>query len=265
MSKYLLITNIWNERGSIEHMFQMVSEFTKTPDLWVWISDGSNDGSEFEIERCAMLYDLPVVAVILPPKSEGCLRYIGDAYNYAFGQLNLRQLEFDFICIMDVDSKFHPDYTRVAAGIIERRFGIGIVAAYSRGVKYKMPMGNGKCTRWSVVQHINKFWSPAPDTFLNIKCEAMGLDWYIMESEVGEDKGGGHSRNTTAKGARHAGWMWSYASGSFWGAVKRTVYRMLKRQYGIAFWYGFLDNELAFEEPEHSYDEDVMRFYGRKR
>jgi hypothetical protein len=211
-----------------------------------------------------MKYDLPVVAVILPPKPEGSLRYIGEAYNYAFSQLNLRQLDFDFMCIIDVDNEFHPDYTRVAAGILERCSNIGIVAAYFPNVKYKMPMGNGKCTRWSIVQHFDQFWSPAPDTFLNIKAKAMGFDWCIMESEVGEVKGQNHSRNITAKGGNHAGYLWSYASGSFWGAIKRTVYRILKRRYGIAFWNGFLDNELAFGKPERSYDPDVMKFYGRK-
>lgn len=272
MPRYLLCTNIWNEREKIESMFQMVNGFSLKPDLWMWIDDGSNDGSALEIERCTMEYDLPVIAIVLPPKSEGNLRTIGRAYNYAFDQLNLRQRDFDFMCILDVDNIIHSDYVNSVAAIFELDKCImkgtnlpliGVISGYHvDGVPLKMPMGNGKCVLWDIVKNIDKFPDPALDTFLNIKAKAMGYNWFVLKNEVSAVYGKVGARNATVAGAEHGGWLFSYYSGNYWKAIKRVVYRILKRRYGLAFWRGFRSNE-KLDEPSRCVDSDVRSFYER--
>jgi len=271
MTKYLLITNIWNEREEIESMFQMVNGFSLKPDLWVWIDDGSNDGSALEIERCTIEYDLPVIAVVLPPKSEGSLRTIGKAYNYAFDQLNLRQRDFNFMMILDVDNVIHHKYAMYVESIfrvdksVKRNSPlslIGVISGHFEGVPLKMPMGNGKCVLWDIVKNIDRFPDPAPDSYLNIKAQAMGYQWYILQNDIGIVYGDRGARNVTSAGSEHAGWLWSYYSGSYWKAIKRVVYRILKGRYGLAFWRGFRSNE-KLGQPLRCRDPDVTSFYER--
>lgn len=271
MANYLLVTNIWNEKERIESMFQMVNGFSLKPDLWVWIDDGSNDGSALAIGRCAKNYNIPVQRFILPPKEQGSLKTIGRAYNAAFDGLGLRELDFDFMMVLDVDNIIHPEYARDVASIfrLEKQIKrdtklqlIGVISGCFDGVPLKMPMGNGKCVLWDIVKNIDKFPDPAPDSFLNIKAKAMGYSWYILQNYIGTVYGDRGARNITAAGSEHAGWLFSYYSGSYWKAIKRVVYRILKRRYGLVFWRGFRSNE-KLDEPLRCNDLDVIAFYER--
>lgn len=261
MIDYLLVTNIYNEREHINDVFKMVSEFTIQPKKWLWIIDGSTDGSENEVETCAGLYDINIQCFILPPKPKGNLRTLGTTYNLTFDSLGIWNDDYDFMLVMDVDSYFNPQYAETIATIFDEDFRIGVVSGYNRDApKLKMPQGDGKCVRWSIVQDIDKFWEPAIDTFLNIKARSMGYQWYIMYDDVGMIDGPPSSRNITAAGAKHAGWFWYYASGSVLGAINRMVYRIFKRRNGIAFMRGFLEGRRLGVQ---SMDPDVMAFYGR--
>lgn len=255
---YLLVTNIYNEKDSIEPMFERVSKYTVKPKKWLWIVDGSTDGSEKEIARCASIYRLPVELFPLLPKEKGSLRTIGKAYNVAFDVLNIRHEEYDFMVIMDVDAKFPHDYTLICSITLSSDKTIGVISAIPRGIKeLKMPTGNGKAVRWDIIQAIDKFWSAAPDTFLNIKAKSMGYRWHILNFEIDAPP---PSRINSYSGALHAGWLWYYVSGSWKGAIARMVYRMFKRRFGIAFIKGFLDGR---RDKIQSDDVDVMKFYGR--
>ena len=255
---YLLVTNIYNEREKIAPMFERVSKFTVKPMMWLWIVDGSTDGSEEEIERCAGFYRIPVNYYILPPKEEGSLRTIGKAYNMAFDGLDIRHGEYDFMVIMDVDAKFPHDYTLICSITFSSDKTIGVISGIPRGIKkLKMPTGNGKAVRWNIVQEIDKFWNAAPDTFLNIKAKSMGYRWHILDFTIDAPP---PSRIDSYSGALHAGWLWYYVSGSWSGAIARMVYRMFKRRFGIAFIKGFLDGRRDKIQAE---DVDVKEYYGR--
>ena len=257
--EYLLCTNIYNERERIEPMFAMVSKFLLQPKKWLWIVDGSTDGSENEIERCAGLYNINVQCYILPPKDKGNLRTLGVAYNIAFDCLMLREEQYDFMMLMDVDAKFGERYPSTIKTMFRLRSDVGVISAIPLGVdELKMPTGNGKAVRWEIIKNIDTFWEPAIDTFLNIKAKAMGWKWHIMDTIIA---GAPPSRNVSYAGAHHAGWFWYYASGSRWGAFKRMIFRMFKRRFGIAFMKGFLEGKRIGRQ---SLDADVMEFYGRR-
>jgi len=258
---YLLCTNIYNERERVEPTFEMVSKFSLKPKKWLWIVDGSTDGSENEIERCAGEYDINVQCFILPPKDKGSLRTLGRSYNIAFDCLNIWNESYDFMMVIDVDNTFYYHYALSVAKMFEREPCTGVIVGYMMNApEPKMPQGNGKCVRWDVIQYTGKFWDPAIDTMLNIKARMMGYEWGYLGGRHGLIEGEPAARNRTASGAQHAGWFWYYASGSFHGAILRMLYRIIKRRNGIAFMRGFLEGRRIGEQSD---DEDVKRFYGR--
>lgn len=259
---YLLCTNIYNERDRIEDTFKMVSEFSLQPKKWLWIVDGSTDGSELEIERCAFLYDINVECFILPPKDTGSLRTLGKAYNAAFDGLGTKDEEYDFMMVIDVDNKFYRHYPLGIARMFSNHENMGVISGYNKdSPKLKMPQGNGKAIRWEIVQDIHQFWEPAIDTMLNIKTQAWGYDWGYLTGRHGLIEGPPANRNITSAGAHHAGWFWYYVSGKMWEAFKRMGYRMLKGRHGIAFMRGFLEGRRIGSKSD---DPDVIRFYGRE-
>ena len=255
---YLLMTNVWNEKDKIEDTIKMVLTFTLKPKLWIWIDDGSTDGTGKIIEQLIRKYffDLPMRVVHMPEKKIGSLATIGKAYNYTFKKLNLRLMNFDFMSIMDVDNIIHPEYySRISAHMkVYRKFGV--LSGY-HFKNQRIPMGGSKCVRWEIVQSMGDFWDPAPDSFLNIKAKALGyvVDVY-RHPTYGFVGGPTSTRNRTYKGAYYAGALWAYVGGTKIGAIQRTIYRLLRRRFGTSFWKGFRENTVWRCD-----DDDVIRTY----
>ncbi len=259
---FILFTNLYNAEDEVSRLFELVETFTLQPKKWVIINDGSNDNTEQVIkEHIQQSGRTNVVIFNLPPKEKGNLKTIGHAYNQAFEQLQLKQENYEFMSIIDPDNRIHPQYYEKVKDIFDSDPTIGVISGYNPDApKLKMPQGNGKCVRWSIIQNMTgEFWDPAPDTFLNIKAWAQGYKWMILENEYGVVTGPIAARNLTPAGARHAGWMWYYASGSWSGALARVIYRALKRRQALAYFKGFLDN--ALHDKMRCTDPDVIRFY----
>lgn len=243
--RYIMFTNVWNEENKIENMFEMVFNFTLRPDLYVIINDGSTDGTEYIVNKCIEKYGItmPTVMVSLPPKKKGELSKIGQAYNFVFDVLKLKDMDFEFMSIVDVDSGIHPDYfNKVSTGFMVEPH-IGVISGTCKGIKLKVPMGSSKAIRWSIVKNIERFWDPAPDMQLNIEAEYQGYNWLILEHEIGFVNGPISARNRTSDGSYYAGKLWRYVGGSYYGMIQRVIYRMLRRRHGLAFLKGFKENK----------------------
>jgi glycosyltransferase involved in cell wall biosynthesis len=266
-SKYLLITNVYNEADKIKSIFDVVSKFRLKPRKWMIINDGSNDNTTEEIEKCIGKFPISNIVfrvIVLPPKEKGDLTRIGEAYRYAFDQENLMIDNYLFMSILDVDTELHPDYYWRAYNILQANPDIGIVSGYAPniGEAEEQPEGNAKCVRWDIVKDIVKsvgFWDPAPDTQLNIHNFWNGYKWCLVRGDVGLLKGPTATRNRTYKGAFHAGWFWAYVTGSRHGAYARMFYRMLKRRYGLAFIRGYRYDKK--KEKRFTTDAYVHSFY----
>jgi glycosyltransferase involved in cell wall biosynthesis len=269
-SKYLLMTNVYNGRDRIEHLFEQVNNQVVKPELWIIIDDGSCDGTWEVIEYCVAKYwdVLNTKVFVLPPKQHGDLSRIGQAYNYAFSQGDLHNMEFDFMSILDVDCDISPYYYQAAMAIFDHdvMHKIGILTGVVPNTgQIKQPEGNGKCIRWEIIQKIDKFWDPAPDTFLNIISKALGYRWDVIgPGNVGDLIGPKAKRNTTENGAIHAGWMASYVGRSKSSVYARVLYRMLKGRYGSAFLRGYHSN--SGSDRRVCDDPDILKYYhGRMR
>lgn len=262
---YILFTNLFNAADDVPRLFELVDTFTLQPKKWVIINDGSNDNTAEVLEEFKSHSGRKNLVIFnLPPKEKGNLKTIGRAYNKAFRALKLTQEEYEFMSIIDPDNTIHPQYYEKVKEIFDSQPEIGVISGYNpEAPPLKMPQGNGKCVRWTIIQNMGgEFWDPAPDTFLNIKAWAQGYKWMILKNEYGIVTGPIAARNITRAGAHHAGWMWYYASGSWSGAFLRVIYRILRGRQGIAYLRGFLAN--ARHDKQRCQDPDVIRFYKQK-
>ena len=243
---YIMFSNVYNESENIEKMVEMVFNFSLRPSLYIIIDDGSIDDTSQKIEECINTYGvtMPMLLVQRPKKNNGDLSTIGWAYNHAFESLNLLDMDFDFMTIIDVDNEIHSEYYEKADKILKNDNQIGIVSGYHLLEPSRIPRGNAKCIRWKIIHYIKgKFWGPAPDMYLNIKALAAGYNWYIMKDEYGELKGKPGMRYTSNVGAHWAGRLWSYVGASYPSMLLRVVKRLLCRKYGIAFYKGYRNNK----------------------
>ena len=203
---------------------------------------------------------MATVVVVMSRKEQGDLSKIGIAYNKAFEKLDLRQHEFDFMSIIDVDNIVPTNYYWMISAIFENEPEIGVISGKHEGVKLKVPMGGTKCIRWKIIKHgIKEFWDPAPDMYLNIKAASLGYEWEILENSGGIIGGETSARNRTKAGSQYAGKLWAYVGGNVVGAIQRTFFRILTRKYGISFWRGFRENKTW-----RCNDKDVKEYYKGK-
>lgn len=163
----LLVTNIWNERERIPDLFEAVGNQTILPMLWVWFDDGSNDDSSKVIIDCALRSQVPVMIYYTPMKNKGNMDTIGRAYQRYMSRLY--HLDFDYMTILDVDSKPYSDFFELQCRIMECNPDAGI----SGGQTDKDPrrtgsvMGLGMFIRWDFVKRIKRWWDLAPDSMFN--------------------------------------------------------------------------------------------------
>ena len=244
---YILFTRVWNNEKDIQKTFEMVFNFTLRPKLWVWIDDGSTDSTKYRINKCIQRYGItmPTVIVTTPLKKLDNLPMIGQAYNFAFDALNLKDMKYDFefMATIDVKNVIHPQYfEKISQGFnVEQH--IGVISGKYKNVKQRAPMGCSKAVRWWIVRNIERFWDPAPDMQLNIESKDMNQGWIVLDQEVGIVGGPTTPRNRTTNGAYYAGSLWRYVGGSYHGMFQRVVYRLVRRRYGFAFLRGFLENK----------------------
>lgn len=260
--KYIAFTNVYNEEKNIEKTFKMVYDFDLRPELWVWIDDGSIDGTLEEINRCIYLYgfNMPSIVVKMPKKAKGDLGTIGKGYNQAFEQFNLLKYDFDFMTIIAVDNVISTEYYSKIDDLFTTDRRIGVISGAHINEKLKMPMGGSKCVRWEIIKNIKgKFWDPAPDAFINIKAHMMGYKWLILYDDWSIIGGPTSARKRTKAGAYYAGKLWSYVGGNTLGAIQRVIYRFLKQQNGIDFWHGYKENK-----DWKCSDSDVREYYKSK-
>jgi len=262
-TNYILFTNVFNEAPKIQQLFEHVAKLNLLPRRWIIINDGSNDNTWQELEKYVGEFsNLKTMIQVfnLPPKEKGDLTTIGQAYAYVFEHANLKAENYDFMSILDVDTELHPNYYNEAARIFQHVDIVGIVSGYISGQERSIyqPEGCGKCVRWEVVKEIN-FWDPAPDTQINITNLALGYGWSVIKGDVGLLRAPQASRNTTAKGAFHAGWFWYYVGGSRSSAYIRMFYRMLRRRFGRDFIRGYNHNRNV--EKRMTNDTRVLAFY----
>ncbi len=107
---YVLITAAYNEVDYIENTLKSVITQTQRPQLWLIISDGSDDGTDELVQSYAAQHDF--IELIRKERNAKGHDYSAKvkAIEFALQQLASRQLDYDYLGILDADIRFQPDY-----------------------------------------------------------------------------------------------------------------------------------------------------------
>ena len=262
---YMLITNFWNERNNIMMGFQRVSAQSKKPKVWLFIDDGSTDGSvDVNRENASSLPDVDIWIEIMPPKMKGNLDTIGRAYNSILPRLRnkIEKTGISYIGVMDLDNNPCPNYNARLLWLMEKHPELGAVAGIPLGEVGKrragLPMGGGKFIRWSIVRTIDKYWDLAPDTLFNIKALSLGYSVKAFQVPMKLDR---LTTGVSKKGVFRQGRLNYYVGRPFWGVLFRAIRRLFLRHFGTQFLRGYLHERAR--GTWKSDDPDVLRFYGK--
>jgi glycosyltransferase involved in cell wall biosynthesis len=177
-----VITNVWNEELNIKGIVEMMNQQTLKPDMWLWIDDGSMNGTYNAIIRAKT--DIQIQIFSMPQKESGNLDTIGKAFSLALPPM-YDSFEFDYMTLADVDNRYPPDYYEKMCRYMDGHPEVGALSAQVRGEAKRNPdnpMGGGKIIRWGIVRKIKKYWDLAPDAFLNIKARAMGFETVALQN-----------------------------------------------------------------------------------
>ncbi len=264
-AEYVHVTNVWNGKEYIEHAFRKLAKQKKLPRVWLWIDDGSVDGTSEEIERVAKKYpQFEVWLEKMPPKTKGNLNTIGRAYSAIMPRVidRLDSLGIKYFTIQDVDTEPCPHYFERVIWLMEHDLSLGACSGTVIGEETAreagMPMGGLKVVRWSIIRKIKKYWDLSPDTFLNIRALKEGYKLKIWRIPVKQDT---PAFGTTEKGMFYQGQLNYFIGRPFLGVLIRAFRRVLLRRYGTAMLRGYL-----FERAKGTWrcdDPDVTRFYGQ--
>jgi glycosyltransferase involved in cell wall biosynthesis len=263
-AEYVHVTNVWNGKDSIEYAFRKLAKQTKLPRVWLWIDDGSVDGTSEEILRVAKEFpQFEVWLKNMPPKHKGNLNTIGRAYSAIMPQVidKLDALRIKYFTIQDVDTEPCPNYFARVIWLMENSPELGACSGTVIGEETAreagMPMGGLKVVRWSIVREIKKYWDLSPDTFLNIRTLKKGYKLKIWRIPVKQDI---PAFGTTAKGMFYQGQLNYFIGRPFLGVLLRALRRVILRRYGTAMLRGYLHERAR--GTWRCDDPDVTSFYG---
>jgi biofilm PGA synthesis N-glycosyltransferase PgaC len=263
-AEYVHVTNVWNGRENIERAFRRLVRQTKLPRVWLWIDDGSVDGTSEEILRVAKMYpQFEIWLEKMPPKTKGNLNTIGRAYTAIMPRVidRLDSLGIKYFTIQDVDTEACPNYFARVIWLMDNDPTLGAcsgtVIGEETALEAGMPMGGLKVVRWSIVREIRKYWTLSPDTFLNIRALKKGYQLKIWRIPVKQDT---PAYGTTEKGMFYQGQLNYFIGRPFLGVLIRAIRRVILRRYGTSMLRGYL-----FERVRGTWrcdDPDVTRFFG---
>lgn len=264
---YVMVTNVWNERNKVERAFRQMEQQSIKPLVWLWIDDGSVDGTSEEIERVSKKYpDLEVWIEKMPEKTKGNLSTIGVAYSVHMPKFieRLSGEDIDYFTIKDVGTKPCPNYFARIMKLMNAHPSIGASAGYMIGEEKTresgMPMGDCKVIRWSIIKEIKKYWPLSPDTFVNIKVLKKGYKLKIWRVPVVQDD---VSFGASSRGMFYQGRINYYIGRPFLGVFLRALRRVILRRHGTQMLRGYF-----FERRKGTWkcdDPDVTSFYGKGR
>lgn len=113
MARLLLITPVRNEAAHLERTVRAVAAQTRTPDLWLVVDDGSDDGTPELLERLAA--EIPFLELCRAPRrrerpdDDGlALAAEAIAFNAALETVELR--DFTHVGKLDADVELPPGY-----------------------------------------------------------------------------------------------------------------------------------------------------------
>jgi Glycosyl transferase family 2 len=121
---YALVTAARNEDAYIETILKAVVAQTRTPKVWVIVSDGSTDRTDDIVQNYASQHDFIHLVHLHNKNSRG---FSNQAIASNSGYATIRRMQFDFIGFLDADVSFAPEYYErlLASFHANPRLGVG--------------------------------------------------------------------------------------------------------------------------------------------
>jgi biofilm PGA synthesis N-glycosyltransferase PgaC len=132
---YVIVTPARNEAAFLEQTIQSVVAQNLRPVRWVIVSDGSTDGTDEIAGRYAARHDW-IELVRMPERRER--HFAGKVHAFNAGYERVKPLPYDFICSLDADITFEPEYFEfLLARFAENpRLGVAGTPFYEAGKAY---------------------------------------------------------------------------------------------------------------------------------
>jgi poly-beta-1,6-N-acetyl-D-glucosamine synthase len=146
-SSYVVITPARNEAQFIELTLKSVVAQTILPLKWVIVSDGSTDGTDEIVEKCAS--DHPWIELVrMPERKER--DFAGKVYAFNAGYARVRGLDYEVIVSLDGDISFDEDYFSLLLGKLSTDPMLGLV-----GTPFQEVSGQTYDYRFVSIEHVS--------------------------------------------------------------------------------------------------------------
>ena len=145
--KYVLVTPARNEAAYIELTMKSVLAQTVLPLKWVIVSDGSTDGTDDLVMRCAA--DYPWIELVrMPERAER--NFAGKVHAFNAGFARLRDTDYEVIVSLDADISFDADYFAFLLEKMSADDGLGLV-----GTPFREMSGQTYDYRFVNIEHVS--------------------------------------------------------------------------------------------------------------
>jgi glycosyltransferase involved in cell wall biosynthesis len=286
---YVLITPARNEAEFIEGTIRSVAAQTVPPRKWVIVSDGSTDGTDDIVKRCAA--ELPWIELVrMPERRER--NFAGKVYAFNAGYERVRELKYEAIASLDADITFDEEYFAFLLGKLAENPRLGLVGtpfrdeaneAYDyRFVNIEHVSGACQLFRRECFEQIGGYVPVKAGSIDHIAVvTARMMGWQtrtFTERSSVHHRGMGTAEQSLLK-ARFKYGMRDYAVGNHpaW-EIFRATYQMTRKPWlvgGVALLAGYLWAQLRRRERpvsqqlitfyRHEQMERLHRFFLRKR
>jgi glycosyltransferase involved in cell wall biosynthesis len=182
--EYLLISNLYNEEENVEALFDTVEAQNLPPSLWLIVNDGSTDSTGVILARRQKMTRLNIEVWTGTRKEKPDYDSIGVSIKKALHSIPLADYEaFDYVCVLDADSRVGPDYFRELLLRMEANRDVGMASGTvwldggPERSRKDLARGSGRATRgeiWRSVQ-IDDLPDVVSDAFFNAKTKMMGF------------------------------------------------------------------------------------------
>jgi hypothetical protein len=123
----MLMTSAYNEAERVPRVLQSVAQQRVRPVRWIFVDDGSTDGTGAIVREFASAHGYPELHV-RPPKLTGNITSKEDAIRWAWDLL--RRQPADYVGILDCDVSVGPEYYQSLISRLELDPRLGLVSGY---------------------------------------------------------------------------------------------------------------------------------------
>ncbi|MGE5429451.1 MAG: glycosyltransferase [Syntrophomonadaceae bacterium] len=122
-TSYVLITAAKNEEAFIENTIKSVLKQSVLPFKWIIVSDGSTDCTDEIVSRYEAEFDFIQLQKVTSTEGRN---FASKVYAVNIGYNLMKNLDYDFIGILDADITFEPDYYKKLLKIFDENPSLGL-------------------------------------------------------------------------------------------------------------------------------------------